>query len=101
MTAQSVLMRVGFGCPSVKARVAKSPPADGALYTIQPDSQNLRRIWDGYAHASWSPDGRNIAVWTPLLPDDTGVWLIEPTGAIRTPLIKRNDDGGPIAGSPP
>ena len=78
-----------------------SEPADGALYTIQSDGQNLRRIWQGYSHASWSPDGQSIAVWTPLLPDDTWLWLIDPAGAVRTPLIKRNEDGDPIAASPP
>ncbi len=76
-------------------------PAEGALYTIQPDGQNLRGIWQGYAHASWSPDGQNIAVWTPLLPDDTWLWLIDPAGTTRDPLIKQDDDGDPIAGSTP
>ena len=76
-------------------------PGDGALYTIQPDGQNLRRIWDGYAHASWSPDGQNIAVWTPLLEEDTWLWLIDPTGTVRMPLIKRDEDGDAVAAGPP
>ena len=76
-------------------------PENGALYTIQPDGQNLRRIWDGYAHASWSPDGQAIAVWTPLLPDDTWLWLIDSTGANRTPLMKQDGRGNEVAGSPP
>ncbi len=74
-------------------------PGDGALYTFQLEGQNLRRIWDGYAHASWSPDGQNIAVWTPLLPDETWLWLTDPTGSVRTPLIKRNVEGDAVGGN--
>ena len=74
-------------------------PGDGALYTFQLEGQNLRRIWDGYAHASWAPDGQYIAVWTPLLPDETWLWLTDPTGSVRTPLIKRNVEGDAVGGN--
>ena len=63
-------------------------PVDSALYAIGTDGQEQRRIWQGYAYASWSPDGQDTAVWTPRLPDDTWLWITDPTGAVRTPLIK-------------
>ncbi len=72
-------------------------PVDSALYAIGTDGQEQRQIWQGYANASWSPDGQDTAVPTPRLPDDTWIWITDPTGAVRTPLIKPDADGDAIA----
>jgi Tol biopolymer transport system component len=70
------------------------PEGGGDLYRIGSDGTGLRQIHDNVLSASWSPDGRRIAVaLAKFVPRsstcclESGLYLLDPEGANETTVI--------------